>query len=74
MLTREQVEQKIPKEYKDAMKDPLLGEFISTMSLWGVLIDNGLIKDFEAVEQYQKNLWEKALREVTINKLLAMED
>ena len=72
-MTREEVEKKVPKTYEEAMEDAKLADFINIISLWGKLIDLGYVKDFDEVQEYQKELYEKALREQIIKKILENE-
>jgi len=68
-MNREEAEKKVPKTYEEAMEDAKLADFISTISLWDKLIDLGYVKDFDEVQEYQKEIYEKALREQIIKKL-----
>jgi len=72
-MNREEAEKKVPKTYEEAMEDAKLADFISTISLWGKLIDLGYVKDFDEVQEYQKEIYEKALREKIIKKLTGEE-
>lgn len=69
-MTRDELEKKIPKSYKDAMNDRVLAEYITHISIWGKLIDLGFVKDFEEVEEYMKNLYENGIREMIIREAL----
>ena len=68
-MNREEAEKKVPKTYEEAMEDAKVADFINTISLWGKLIDLGYVKDFDEVQEYQKEVYEKALREQIIKKL-----
>ena len=68
-MNREEAERKVPKTYEEAMEDTRVADFINIISLWGKLIDLGYVKDFDEVQEYQKEIYEKALREQIIKKL-----
>ena len=68
-MNREEAEKKVPKTYEEAMEDTMVADFINVISLWGKLIDLGYVKDFDEVQEYQKEIYEKALREQIIKKL-----
>ena len=63
MRTREEVEKAIPKTYEEVMKDSMLGPYLMTMGVWCKLVDLGLVKDLDVVNDYLKALWETVLRE-----------
>lgn len=69
-MNKQEAEKRVPKTYEEAMKDITMCNFINIVSLWGKLIDLGFVKDFEEVEEYQKTLYEKALREQLIKKVM----
>ena len=72
-MNREEAEKKVPKTYEEAMEDAKVADFINIISLWGKLIDLGYVKDFDEVQEYQKEIYEKALREQIIKKLTEEE-
>ena len=68
MHTREEVEKAVPKSYEDVMKDSMLGPYLMTMGVWCKLVELGLVKDLDTVNDYLKDLWEKVLRDRIIKE------
>lgn len=68
-MNREEAEKKVPKTYEEAMEDGKVADFINIISLWCKLIDLGYVKDFDAVQEYQKEIYEKGLRKMIIKKI-----
>ena len=73
-MTREDAEKRFPKSYEEAMENTIIAGMINYISLWGKLIDLGFVKDFDEVQEYQKKLYEEALREQMINRLMGEEE
>lgn len=70
MITKEKLEKRVPVSYEDAMNNIELGHYIMIMAIYCRLIERGLFTDFEDIQEYQKELWENALREKLINECL----
>ena len=68
-MDREEAEKRFPLKYEDAMKNTIIAGTINSISLWGKLIELGFVKDFNEVEEYQKKVYECALREQMIKRL-----
>lgn len=72
-MNKEEAEKRLPKTYEEAMENSIIAGIINSVSLWGKLIDLGFVKYFEEVQEYQKKLYEKALREQLIKKYVEEE-
>lgn len=70
MITREDIEKAVPKDYAEAMNDHVIATFINNTSLWGKLIDLGFVADYKEAEEYQRKLWTNGLRDAIIDKTL----
>jgi hypothetical protein len=69
-MNKEEAEKRVPKTYEEAMGNPIIASVINAVSLWGKFIHLGFVKDLKEVEEYQKKLYEEAIREHLIKQYM----
>lgn len=74
MLTKEQIDKVIPKTLDEVAKDPTMAAHVNTICIWTKMCELGFFKDLDEVMEYQKQLWDGALRERIIEELYRSQD